>query len=213
MQCWTIPVFPRVVYFISILPFYKVFNLFSGGFHLGTLDGEALFDLGRRKGCLEVADAAAEATPLVGGERDHGLAAPVVSLQEGGYAHGVSTPPAGPAKINRIILGNVDIGFQGRAGLGIQLFLGFPGTFIVVGRVLFDGFQLEDIGPGELLNLPGHNGGVAHFQVHDAVGGVILPRAGIINHKVWADADSAARARMDERMSFFMNIMLYEILR
>ena len=32
----------------------------------------------------------------------------------------------------------------------IQLFLGFLGALIVIGRVLFDGFQLEDIGPGEL---------------------------------------------------------------
>ncbi len=117
----------------------------------------------------------------MGSERDHGFACPVMGLQKSRDAHGVSSPPAGPAQVDRVILGNIDIGLQRRTGIGIQFFLGFLRTGIVISGVLPDGLQLENVGPGEFLDLLRDLGGVADLQIDNAVGGIILSGAGIID--------------------------------
>ena len=152
----------------------EFFNLFSGRAYFGALDGQAVLDGGGRNGRLQVTETAAKAVALVGGERNHGLSAPVMGLQESGDAHRVSAPPAGPSQVDGVVLRDIDIGLERRAGLGIQLFLGLLRAFIIVDGIFLDGLQAEDIGLRELLNLLGDDLGVALFQIDNAVGSIVL---------------------------------------
>ena len=71
--------------------------------HLGALNGKPFGHRSSEKGLFEITQAASETAAFVGGEGNHGLAGQVVSLQESGYAHRVSSPPAGPAKVDGIV--------------------------------------------------------------------------------------------------------------
>lgn len=144
-------------------------------------EGHPFGDGGAGAGLPEVFQAVAETAALMGGERDDGLAAEVVRLQEGQHAHRHRAAPAGPSDEDDIIGIRVDVGLEGRAGAAFQLLLGDGADGFI--RIGIRGVALdpEEIGPGGLADHLSEQLRVALFQLDDPLRGIGRPGQGEIH--------------------------------
>ena len=121
----------------------------------------------------------------MGAEGEDGLAGEIEPFQKGKDAHGHGAPVVGVAQVDGVVgVQRLRAGLQGGAGVPPLVILGLLDAFVVVVGVGLHGLQLEEVGPCEGLEPPGHRFGVAHRQGLDGAADVVFPPAGVVDDEL-----------------------------